>query len=368
MSNENARRSSLRETPARTLAASKNQIWPPELEEVFIAALKAIPNIGLRKPYVDGRPYGRNQLLADYIYSKMGVTRTHKQISSHIQVLKKSRAWDAELMRLLGDANDAATMDADEYAAIVKRVVEMRKSVTTKGSEINILRDFTNEIVNQSTNLRSRSITRTTNLVMRSKKSKRRQHRDSGYGEELQTIDTNKNTNNVENNDEVDEFNSYEGPYLSMSEDEDGNRMEVETSSQASQDEHCSVTASSIETASADMDTGMTLDDHQAAEHLLHLPSYYPTQLSHHKSLYPMTFSTTLEQQYTTDETFVADILLDLPSLIFSKSPQPIVRPQPLLTNPPMPTPNTGNILPSIKVLFAQIEEMERQSEHCKAI
>jgi len=203
---------------------------------------------------------------------------------------------------------------------------------------------------------------------MRSKKSKRRQHRDSGYGEELQTIDTNKNTNNVENNDEVDEFNSYEGPYLSMSEDEDGNRMEVETSSQASQDEHCSVTASSIETASADMDTGMTLDDHQAAEHLLHLPSYYPTQLSHHKSLYPMTFSTTLEQQYTTDETFVADILLDLPSLIFSKSPQPIVRPQPLLTNPPMPTPNTGNILPSIKVLFAQIEEMERQSEHCKAI
>ncbi|KAF9540140.1 hypothetical protein EC957_004616 [Mortierella hygrophila] len=69
-------------------------------------ALEVLPKLGRRKVLVNGKPCGRNELIADFIYQETGKVRDRKQVSSHIQVLKNTRKNDPDFMKLLLDVGD----------------------------------------------------------------------------------------------------------------------------------------------------------------------------------------------------------------------------------------------------------------------
>lgn len=64
--------------------------WPANVERAFISALRLIIKSGTSKTKIRNRNYGRNELISLYIRFHTGEIRTKKQISSHIQVWKKS--------------------------------------------------------------------------------------------------------------------------------------------------------------------------------------------------------------------------------------------------------------------------------------
>ncbi|KAF8936213.1 hypothetical protein BGZ58_004446 [Dissophora ornata] len=79
----------------------------PLLFVCFVSqALEILPKLGRRKVLVNGKPCGRNELIADFIYQQTQKVRDRKQVSSHIQVLKNTRKHEPTFMRLLMDAGD----------------------------------------------------------------------------------------------------------------------------------------------------------------------------------------------------------------------------------------------------------------------
>lgn len=78
-------------------------VWPDDVEVAFWEALRLIPKLGRRKVLVNGKPCGRNELIADYIERKTKKTRSRKQVSSHIQVLKNIKRNDPEFQQLISE-------------------------------------------------------------------------------------------------------------------------------------------------------------------------------------------------------------------------------------------------------------------------
>ena len=64
--------------------------WPHKVEKAFTTSLRLIMKSGTSKIKVRNKNYGRNELISLYIRYETGEVRTKKQISSHIQVWKKS--------------------------------------------------------------------------------------------------------------------------------------------------------------------------------------------------------------------------------------------------------------------------------------
>ncbi|KAF9114224.1 hypothetical protein BGX27_011426 [Mortierella sp. AM989] len=103
-------------TKEKLLKGDREEVWPPDVEDAFMKALEVLPKLGRRKVLVNGKPCGRNELIADYIYQQTQKVRDRKQVSSHIQVLKNTRKHDIAFMKLLMDSGDGDDDGASEVA------------------------------------------------------------------------------------------------------------------------------------------------------------------------------------------------------------------------------------------------------------
>ncbi|SCU84577.1 LADA_0D02498g1_1 [Lachancea dasiensis] len=82
--------STVSSTATTAAALTNTDIWSAAVEDAFLAALRIIPKKGTAKIKFQKRNYGRNELISLFIQHSIGEYRSKKQISSHIQVWKKS--------------------------------------------------------------------------------------------------------------------------------------------------------------------------------------------------------------------------------------------------------------------------------------
>ncbi|RPB04441.1 TEA-domain-containing protein [Choiromyces venosus 120613-1] len=111
----------------RDASMEGESVWDEELEEAFMEAIQKIPKIGRRKLSMEGKPCGRNELIADYIFKVTGKRRTRKQVSSHIQVLKNLLRHNPDFMKHVTTEDQSPGWDADSGAWDSNSAPDMRE-------------------------------------------------------------------------------------------------------------------------------------------------------------------------------------------------------------------------------------------------
>ncbi|SCU94533.1 LANO_0E07074g1_1 [Lachancea nothofagi CBS 11611] len=154
-----ARPARLNLSPAAAAALTNMDIWSVPVENAFLAALRVIPKKGTAKIKLKDRNYGRNELISVYIQHRVGEYRAKKQISSHIQVWKKSilnkvhngsqiTLYEEELLELIENGAAQTTENECAFHAIFTEILDgpmalqMRdSSVSTATSDSSDMRD-----------------------------------------------------------------------------------------------------------------------------------------------------------------------------------------------------------------------------------
>ncbi|KIX07368.1 uncharacterized protein Z518_02021 [Rhinocladiella mackenziei CBS 650.93] len=112
------------------IGADGKPIWPTEIENAFQNALVHIKPLGRKKRSQRGKLYGRNMLIAEWIFRETGAVRDRKQVSSHLQVLSRMLKGIPEWDRVIrpSDEKDTAPTEGHKfYRNSTKPVVNQEK-------------------------------------------------------------------------------------------------------------------------------------------------------------------------------------------------------------------------------------------------
>ncbi|CAI4055388.1 hypothetical protein SKDZ_02G1870 [Saccharomyces kudriavzevii ZP591] len=119
--------------------------WSEKVEEAFFEALRLIMKNGTTKIKIRNANFGRNELISLYIKHKTNVFRTKKQISSHIQVWKKTiqnkvkdsltlTSREEELLHLIEHGAEQTTENSNLFYDIFEEIIDFSPSINDSGS------------------------------------------------------------------------------------------------------------------------------------------------------------------------------------------------------------------------------------------
>ncbi|EJS44808.1 tec1p [Saccharomyces arboricola H-6] len=119
--------------------------WSESVEEAFFEALRLIMKNGTTKIKIRNANFGRNELISLYIKHKTNEFRTKKQISSHIQVWKKTiqnkvkdslalSSREEELLHLIEHGAEQTTENSNLFYDIFEEIIDSLPSIHDSGS------------------------------------------------------------------------------------------------------------------------------------------------------------------------------------------------------------------------------------------